>query len=57
MNYFERYRKLILDKTEKGELTEEFVTQTTSRIEFYYQKGKLTEEQHNELITLLNPND
>ena len=54
MNYYERYRKLILDKIASGELTEEFVSQTTSRITFYYNKGKLTEEQYDELIELMN---
>lgn len=57
MNYYERYKKLILDKTEKGELTEEFIEQTTERLEYYKSKKKLSEEEFNYLIALLNVND
>ena len=57
MNYYERYRKLINDKTASGELTEAFVEQTTERLNYYFKKKKITQEQYDELITLLNPND
>ncbi len=56
MNYYERYKKLILDKTESKELTEEFITQTTTRLDYYLSKKKITQAQHDELITLMNPN-
>lgn len=57
MNYYERYKKLILDKTASGELTEAFIEQTTERLNYYLKKKKLTQEQYDELITLMNPND
>ena len=56
MNYYERYRKLILDKTASGELTEVFVEQTTERLDYYLRKRKITQEQYDELIALMNPN-
>ncbi len=57
MNYYERYKKLILDKTASGDLTTEFVEQTTERLDYYLGKRKLTQAQYDELITLMNPND
>lgn len=57
MNYYERYKKLILDKIANDELTEEFIEQTTERLDYYLRKKKLTQAQYNELITLLNPNN
>lgn len=57
MNYYERYRKLINDKTASGELTEAFIEQTTERLDYYLRKKKITQEQYDELITLMNPND
>ena len=56
MNYYERYKKLILDKTERGELTSEFIEQTTERLNYYLKKKKATQEEYDELITLLNAN-
>ena len=55
--YFERYKKLILDKTANGGLTEDFITQTTERLDYYLSKKKITQEQYDELITLMNPNE
>ncbi len=57
MNYYERYKKLISDKTTSGGLTEAFVEQTTERLDYYLRKRKITQEQYDELITLMNPND
>lgn len=57
MNYYERYKKLINDKTASGELTEAFVEQTTERLDYYLRKKKITQEQYNELIALMNPNE
>lgn len=57
MNYYERYKKLILDKTDNNELTEAFVEQTTERLNYYLKKKKLAQDQYDELITLMNPND
>lgn len=57
MNYYERYKKLIIDKIESGELTEVFIEQTTERLGYYLRKKKITQEQHDELMTLMNPND
>ena len=56
MNYYERYKKLILDKTESGELITEFVEQTTERLDYYLSKKKITQAQYDELVTLMNPN-
>ena len=56
MNYYERYKKLILDKTDNNELTEAFIEQTTERLDYYLRKKKITQEQYDELITLMNPN-
>ena len=57
MNYYERYKKLIIDKIESGELTEVFIEQTTERLGYYLRKKKITQEQHDALMTLMNPND
>lgn len=57
MNYYERYRKLINDKTASGELTEAFIEQTTERLDYYLRKKKITQEQYDELIALMNPNE
>lgn len=56
MNYYERYKKLILDKTDNNELTEAFIEQTTERLDYYLRKRKITQEQYDELIALMNPN-
>lgn len=53
MDYYERYKVLILDKIAKGELTKEFIKQTTERIKFYKDKKKITKAQYDELIALM----
>ncbi|MBR1454010.1 MAG: hypothetical protein IJ593_05145 [Lachnospiraceae bacterium] len=57
MNYYERYKKLILDKIEKKEITEDFVEQTTLRLNYYLARRKITQDEYNELIKLLNANE
>ena len=56
MSIYEKYKKLINEKTERGILTEEFITKTTTQLDYYLTKNKLTQEQYDELITLMNPN-
>ena len=53
---YERYKKLILEKIEREKLTEEFISKTTTQLDYYLSKNKLTQEQYDELITLMNPN-
>lgn len=54
---YEKYKKLIQEKIERGKLTEEFISKTTTQLDYYLSKNKLTQEQYDELITLMNPND
>lgn len=54
---YEKYKKLILEKIEREKLTNEFVDKTTTQLDYYLNKNKLTQEQYNELITLMNPNE
>lgn len=54
---YEKYKKLILEKIEREKLTEEFISKTTTQLDYYLSKNKLTQEQYDELITLMNPND
>lgn len=53
---YEKYKKLILEKIEREKLTEEFISKTTTQLDYYLSKNKLTQEQYDELITLMNPN-
>lgn len=57
MNYYERYKKQILERTEKEQLTTEYIKETTERLDYYLSKRKITQEQYDELITLMNPNE
>lgn len=54
---YEKYKKLIQEKIEREKLTEEFISKTTTQLDYYLSKNKLTQEQYDELITLMNPND
>lgn len=54
---YEKYKKLIQEKIEREKLTEEFISKTTTQLDCYLRKNKLTQEQYDELITLMNPND
>ena len=54
---YEKYKKLILEKIERGQLTEAFIEKTITQLDYYLNKNKLTQEQYNELITLMNPNE
>lgn len=57
MNYYERYKKQILERTEREQLTNEYIEETTERLDYYLSKRKITQAQYDELITLLNAND
>lgn len=56
MSIYEKYKKLILEKNERGDLTETFVEKTATQLDYYLKKKKLTQEEYNELIALMNPN-
>ena len=56
MSIYEKYKKLITEKIEREELTPEFVEKTTTQLDYYKLKKKITAKEYNELITLLNPN-
>lgn len=56
MSIYEKYKKLITEKIEREELTPEFVEKTTTQLDYYKSKKKITTKEYNELITLLNPN-
>lgn len=57
MNYYERYAKLINNKKESGGLPQEFIKQTTERLNYYKTKKKITKAEYDELIALMNPNE
>ena len=56
MSIYDRYVRLINDKINEGQLTPEFIEETTYRLGEFLKKGKITQEQYNELITLMNTN-
>lgn len=56
MSIYEKYKKLIELKIEREELAEEFVEKTTTQLDYYLKKKKLTQTQYDELITLMNTN-
>lgn len=56
MNIYDRYKRLIQDKIDNDELTPEFIEETTYRLGEFLKKGKITQEQYNELITMMNKN-
>lgn len=56
MNIYDRYKRLIQDKIDNDELTPEFIEETTYRLGEFFKKGKITEEEYNELITMMNKN-
>ena len=53
---YDKYKKLIQLKIEREELTEDFVRKTTTQLDYYLSKKKLTQSEYDELITLMNPN-
>ena len=57
MTIYEKYKKLITDKTEREELTDAFVEKTTMQLDYYLSKKKVTQKEYDELITLMNPNE
>lgn len=56
MSIYERYKRLIQDKIDNNELTPEFIEETTYRLGEFLKKGKITQEEYDELIELMNPN-
>ena len=57
MNYYSRYKKQIEARIAEGTLTEEYIEETTERLDYYLGKKKLTQEEYNYLIALLNQNE
>lgn len=57
MSRYEKYKKLITEKSEREELTNEFITKTTIQLDYYLKKKKLTQEEYDELITMMNINE
>lgn len=51
---YERYVRLINDTINEGQLTPEFIQETTYRLGEFLKKGKITQEQYDELIELMN---
>ena len=56
MSIYKTYKKLITLKIERESITEEFITKTTTQLDYYLKKKKLTKTEYDELITLLNNN-
>lgn len=56
MSRYEKYLKLITEKSEREELTEAFVKKTSAQLDYYLSKKKVTQEEYDELIRLMNPN-
>ena len=54
---YEKYKKLILEKIERGRLTVEFIEKTTTQLNYYLSKREVTQDEYDELITLMNPNE
>lgn len=57
MNYYNRYKKQIETRIAEGSLTEEYIAETTERLEYYLGKKKITQAQYDELIAILYVND
>ena len=57
MTIYEKYKKLIEEKIEREQLTKSFITKTTTQLDYYLGKKKITKKEYDELIALLNPND
>ena len=57
MNYYNRYKKQIETRIAEGSLTEEYIAETTERLDYYLGKKKLSQEEYNYLIALLNQNE
>ena len=54
---YEKYKKLINEKIERGKLSIEFVNKTTTQLNYYLNKKQITQDEYDELITLMNPNE
>ena len=57
MNYYERYKKQINERIATGELTSDYIEETTERLNYYLKKKKITKAQYDELIAMMNNND
>lgn len=57
MTIYEKYKKLIEEKIEREQLTEAFIEKTTTQLDYYLGKKKITKKEYDELIALMNPND
>jgi hypothetical protein len=56
MSIYERYKRQIQERIAEGHLTKEYIKETTKRLDVYLSKGKITQEEYDELIELMNPN-
>ena len=54
---YEKYKRLIKEKIERGKLTEEFIEKTTNHLNYYLSKKQITQDGYDELVTLMNPNE
>ena len=57
MTIYEKYKKLIQEKIEREQLTEAFIEKTTTQLDYYLGKKKITKKEYNELIAMMNVND
>ena len=57
MGIYDRYKRQIQDRIEEGLLTDEYITETTKRLDVYLSKKKLTQKEYDELIELMHPNE
>ena len=54
---YEKYKRLIVEKIERGKLTAEFIEKTTTQLNYYLRKKDVTQDEYDEFITLMNPNE
>ena len=53
---YEKYKKLIVLAIERDELTSEFIEEKSKQLDYYLLKKKITKEEYDELISLMNQN-
>ena len=56
MNHYNRFKTQIEKRKEEGGLTEEYIAETTERLDYYLKKKKITKAQYDELIALMSQN-